>query len=677
MNNLLIASLHITLHPAFAAEILYAIGAATLIIIAYALWRRARGSLWRALALTLLFTALLNPSIVHEERSPLRDTALIVVDDSASMHIGERGAQVKAATDALTQKLAARKDIDIETLHVKGDDSTNLFQAITAKLATLPHDRIAGIIALTDGQVHDAQVHDTPTSTLPAPFHALIAGKRGEHDRRLIIKQAPAYGIVGKPVTVTLRIDDTPEDSGEKLPVMLTHEDGSAEEMTIPTGRDVSVEITPAHAGLNHFAFTTPDMQGEITPINNAALVSVNGIRERLRVLLVSGQPHIGERVWRDFLKSDPAVDLVHFTILRSMLSRDHTPDSELALVPFPVNELFDVKLNSFDLIILDRFRGGSVIPANYLTNIAKYVEDGGALLVSNPTDREAPALAASPLARVLPALQNGSVMTGSFVPEVTATGARHPVTSALEHIMPRGAWGPWFRQVGATNVHGDTVMTGAHGQPLLVLNHVGGGRVAEFMTDQFWLWTRGYNGGGPEAELLRRTVHWLMKEPELEEETLSAAATMTESGWNLTITKQTLHEENAAVDVEKPDGKTESVTLTSANNAALSGSLAVTDPGLYRITDAQHHATMALAGASASPEFGAMVATADILAPPAKASGGKIYWLEDGVPDAHLNKNGKYTVTGSKAWPLLPPLALVIILLSAVLWAWRVEGKR
>ncbi len=195
---------------------------------------------------------------------------------------------------------------------------------------------------------------------------------------------------------------------------------------------------------------------GELTTINNSVAVTVNGIRDRLRVLLISGEPHIGGRTWRNFLKSDPAVDLVHFTILRSPNKMDGTPNSELALIAFPVHELFDLKLKSFDLVIFDRFRRQSLIPDEYLDNIATYVENGGALLISNATNETIPQLTFSPLARILPAEPTGNLLTGSFVPDLSPVGQRHPVTAALPDEMPRKDWGPWFRQIDSRVTKGD-----------------------------------------------------------------------------------------------------------------------------------------------------------------------------------------------------------------------------
>lgn len=677
-------SMHIILAPfpsLIGVEILAVFAA---IAVLYAFSKRARGAWGRAVVLALVLAALANPSIVTEQRQPLKDIALLVVDESASMQIGERKAQVDRALDVLSQKLADFKDLETEILYVKGREETDLFHAIDQKLATLPRDRLAGIIALTDGEVHDK-----PQADLPTPLHALLAGQHDEIDRRLIIKQAPAYGIVGKKVTITVRIDDQPKPLGSLAVVSLRRDNGDIQTVTMPIGKDVPFDVTIDHAGENLIAFSTDTLPHELTSLNNTAVVSVNGIRDRLRVLLVSGQPHIGGRTWRNFLKADPAVDLIHFTILRSPAKMDNTPNNELALIAFPVRELFEVKLKSFDLVILDRFHNQSLVPDEYLENIARYVEDGGALLVSNATDEIDSSLSASPLSRVLPVVPTGELLTGRFVPDLTQVGQRHPVTSPLVVDMPHDQWGPWFRQIAGHATKGDVLMSGYNNQPLLVLDHVGKGRVAQFLSDQFWLWSR--QGSGPQAEMLRRVAHWLVQEPELDETALHAHSESTDAGWNLVISKRSLHDTSDDVTVIDPKGQIiQSHLVVGSVPGVLTSTIPVTQTGLYRLK-ADDKEILTMVGTTDALEFKDMLATEDILEPFVKDSGGGIEWLADQVPNIHrvaagsaakgwnwigLRQNGQYRIIGSRDYPLLPPWLLVISILVVAFWVWRREGK-
>jgi uncharacterized membrane protein len=685
-------------HLVFAPEIpryaLALLGGVALLLVIYTLFHRGRGAVGRAGIFGLLLLALANPSLIAEKREPLKDTALLVVDDSASMRMGDRESQSKQVVAAMTQKLTSFNDLDVETVHVSGGDETDLFHVLDDKLSLIPQDRLAGIIAITDGQIHDK-----PEGVWGAPFHAVIAGHRKDMDRRLHILTAPAYGIVGHSVAVKLRIDDAPGAQSANVTVTLRHDDGSSDALTLPVGKDVSFNVPVSHAGQNLFVFSTDSLPGELTEINNTAAVTVNGIRDRLRVLLVSGEPHIGGRTWRNLLKADPSVDLIHFTILRSPAKQDMTPNNELALIAFPVHELFATKLKSFDLVIFDRFRNQSLLQDEYLENIAHYVEDGGALLISSATDEAIPTLTQSPLARVLPTEPIGTVLTGAFVPELTEAGKRHPVTDAMEDAAPRSSWGPWLRQTAAqvrvmNGVKPDVLMTGLEKQPLLVLGHAGTGRVAQFLSDQFWLWSRGYEGGGPQAELLRRLAHWLVQEPELDETALRAHAETSDQGWQIVITKHSLDQNSANVSLIDPHGQSLEVTLTAQPQkpGVLQATMPAAEAGLYHVKDGDRD-VLVLTGPVNAPEYGDVVATDAVVKPIADATSGSVTWLDDHADGpaikrvgAHaatqgwgwigLRQNGQYRITGSAAYPLLPFWLWLTVTLAVAMLVWRCEGK-
>lgn len=702
----MIDSLHIIFAPLLPLELLQILGLLAMILSALALYRRARGSFLRLALFALILLALANPSLIRETREPLKDTALVVIDDSASMRLANRSTEAAKAADALAAKLASFTDLDVETLHVGGEDETDLFTAIDQKRKQIPADRLAGIIAITDGQIHDASTLDSST-----PFHALLVGQPKEADRRLTIKSAPAYGIVGQQATLTFRVDDEPEKQSPTANLSITRDDGTSENITVPVGQDVDVKTEIKHGGANALAFDVEALPGELTPINNAVVTSINGVRDRLRVLLISAEPAIGVRQWLNLLRSDADIDLFHFTFLRSPFKDNSIPNRELSLIAFPAKEVFETRLHKFDLVIFDGFSNRVLVNERYLTNIANYVEQGGALLVSNATGAQALLMGNSPLARVLPAHPNGDLLTGAFVPALNEAGQRHPVTSTLEDNLPHRLWGPWYRQIDARIVTQDSevVMTGIDQKPLMVLAHVGKGRVAQFLSNQFWLWERQYPQGGPETEMLRRTAHWLMKEPELDESALTASAEKTDQGWQLHINKKNLHGNEANVIVTGPDQQPVQVKLTPGTKAGiLQASKAVQQAGLYHVKDAppsnptampqaaeqqSAHEVLVMAGTANTPEFHDMVATEDKVAAAAKISGGSVKWLNDfqGVPDIRrthgfgsqsgsdwigLKQNGQYRVTGSNATPLWPAWAALALLLVVAMLMWRREGR-
>jgi hypothetical protein len=428
----------------------------------------------------------------------------------------------------------------------------------------------------------------------------------------------------------------------------------------------------------------------ELTLDNNRAALVVNGVRDRLRVLLVSGEPHAGERTWRNILKSDPQVDLVHFTILRPPEKQDGTPIRELSLIAFPIRELFDVKLDEFDLIIFDRYRRRSVIPNAYVENVVRYVRKGGALLeAAGPNFGTPLSLYRTPLGAILPAEPTGTVFEQGFKPKITDVGNRHPVTADLPGNVSgkEPSWGRWFRHVESKAHRGNTIMSGIEGEPLLVLDRAGEGRVAQLLSDHMWLWTRGFEGGGPQAELLRRLAYWLMKEPDLEENDLRA----TVEGDRLTIIRRSLEKDDRPVRVTGPDGIPREVTLNPDTGGRSIASMPVAEPGLYRVTDGQRTA-LAAAGALNPIELSDVRTTADKLSPVVTASGGGSFWIGAGpLPEIRrvgldrsaagrswmgFRANGDYVVTGVTDVPLLPAFAALLLALGTLVAAWRREGR-
>ena len=672
---------------------------AMLLLLALGSWRRARGLAWRAIAAALLLAAILNPSLVKEERAPQRDVAVVVVDESPSQGIGERRTFTEAALAKLGGELARTKNLDLRIVRAGrptagtafADTGTELFGPLQRALADVPRERLAGIVMITDGEVHDVP----PPGRLgfAAPLHVLLTGQPGEGDRRLVVSQAPGFGLVGKDIQLTVRIEDQGRvpAPGARAQIMLRKDGGPANRLSLPIGTDQHISVPIDHGGSNVIELEAEPGPHELTLDNNRAAVVVNGVRDRLRVLLVSGEPHPGERTWRNILKSDPSVDLVHFTILRPPEKQDGTPIRELSLIAFPIRELFDVQLDKFDLVIFDRYHQRGVIPQAYVENVARYVEKGGALLEAAGPDFASPfSLYRSPLGAVLPAEPTGKVIAEGFRPRVTAIGERHPVTADLPGDAGPGKppqWGRWFHEVETVPKHGITVMTGAEGQPLLVLDRVGEGRVAQLLSDDIWLWTRGFEGGGPQAELLRRLAFWLMKEPDLEENDLQAVI----RGDRLTITRRSLAPDSRPVEVTAPDGRMQRITLADRGGGRATAAVAIAEAGLYRITDGSRTA-LAAAGALNPLELSDVRTTEKKLAPAVQATGGAIFWVGPGpVPEIRrvrsdepaagrnwigLRRNRAYIVTGLGQTPLLPALAALLLILGSLAAAWRREGR-
>ena len=653
-----------------------------------------RGRWWRLVMLSGIALALFQPSIVKEQRDPVKDIAVVVVDRSPSQHFAGRTERTEAAMTALKTDLA--RFPDLETRIVESDDSpigeeTDLFSVRADTLSDVPRNRVAGTFLVTDGEVHD--VPKAASLENQGPVHVLLTGARDERDRRIQVIDAPGYGIVGSKVTVKLRVTDANIPSAGAIPLKVTQDAGAPRTVMTEPGEEVSVDIPIDHGGPTTVELEAAPADNELTLTNNRAVVVINGVRERLRVLLISGEPHAGERTWRNLLKSDPSVDLVHFTILRPPEKNDGTPFNELSLIAFPIAELFDVRLHEFDLIIFDHYQQMLLLP-EYYQNLANYVRKGGALLeASGPGFEGSASLFRTALRDVLPGAPTGREIDLAFQPKVTELGERHPVTTALPGDNENGTpgWGSWFRQgeVSPVDSGSNVVMTGAENKPLLLLAHAGEGRVAQLASDQIWLWSRGFEGGGPQAELLRRLAHWLMKEPELDENQLTASA----KSRQITVTRRALQKaaEPVAVTVTNPNGASRQVTLDDAGHGVAKATIPADAIGLYKVSDGVKSA-FAVIGSIDTPELRDVLTTESKLEPVVTATGGAMSWLADGDRldirrvDADgptggrgwmgLRRNGQYTVRGVSETPLLPVALLLIVLGGTLGLSWFREGR-
>lgn len=676
------------------------LAAVAILLSAFALFVRAAGAPLRILALAVLLLALANPSLITETRQHLGDIVLLVSDETPSQDIGQRGAQREEALAGLTSAIDAMEETELHVIHSGSDNldhaasGTRLFADIERSLATLPRDRIAGVILLSDGQVHDVPT-DFESLGLSAPLHLLLTGEAEEVDRRLTIGQAPSFGIVGTPLNVTFTVEDLgagdSEITRDSGPVAVTLRQGGEviERLQVPLGVEQEVEIQLDHRGATLLEIEAAPAGDELTLVNNRAAMVINGVRERLRVLLISGEPHAGERAWRNILKSDPAVDLVHFTILRPPEKQDGTPIHELSLIAFPTRELFEIKLDQFDLVVFDRYRRRGVLPSIYLDNIARYVDGGGALLEAvGPTFASPLSIFRTPVGRVLPGEPTGDVFDQGFKPRVTDVGLRHPVTHGLKgnEDPDDPAWGRWFRQIGVTPRNGNVVMSGADDEPLLILARVGEGRVAQILSDQMWLWSRGFEGGGPQTELVRRIAHWLMKEPDLEEEDLVARV---DSG-ELIVERRSLSPELPELTVTMPSGATQALNLAAGDDGIDRAVLGVEELGIYRVTDGSRKA-LAAAGPLNPLEYTDLRSSDEVLAPLLSASGGQALRLADvAQPNVRkvrssrdfggrdwigLRAQERYLVTGIDQTALLPALLVLLAAIGAAIAAWYREG--
>jgi hypothetical protein len=683
--------------PTLPLPLIAALAALAAVAVALALWRGLAGWWLRALAALVLLAALTGPSLRQEDRTPVANIALVVADDSASNRIDGRDGQTAEALGGVAAQLARLGEtgaLDVRTVHAtdRGEDGTQLLTALAEATAELPPDRIAGAILVTDGQAHDMAALDG----FPAPVHVLLTGSAGDWDRRVVIETAPAFAIVDEAVNLRLRVENlgAAPEAVSYAPISIALDGAEPLNFEVPLNQAVNLPVTLQRGGINVLQISTPEAPGELTARNNQAIVSINGVRDRLRVLLVSGEPYPGERTWRNLLKSDSAVDLVHFTILRPPEKQDFVPVFELSLIAFPTQELFMEKVDEFDLIIFDRYKRRGILPNHYFENIARYVRDGGALLIASGADfAGAESLYRSPLREVLPVAPTARVIEQGFHPVVSEIGQRHPVTADLAEHAPRPpaedgtpGWGRWFRMVEVEATSGQTVMEGPEDGPLLVLDRQGEGRIAMLGSDHAWLWSRGFEGGGPQLELLRRLAHWMMKEPELEEEVLLGTG---EDG-GISVARRTLAETVPPVIATSPSGETSEVALVEVAPGRWEGRIEEAENGVWRLENGDLSA-VAVVGPSSPKEFENPVSTGDVLAPLVSASQGGVKRLEDGLPDIRLVREGRvaegrgwigladrdaYQLRDIRQVELAPGWLMLLLSVGIAFAAWRVEGR-
>ena len=687
-------NLGVSFAPLVPAYVVWAAFGAALLISIMLLLARSRGAPVRAVALGLMVLALANPSLTREDRDPIPSVAAVIVDKSPSQDFGDRNAQTEAARATLVERLKRIPGLEVRVAEAGAadgeTDGTRLFSALSATLADVPPDRVAGAIMITDGRVHDVPA-DAAALGFTAPLHALITGHKDEIDRRVVLTQTPRFGIVNQSQTVGFRVEDQGGSAGT-AEVTVRRDGEILEQRFVNIGADVKVKVPIPHAGANIVEVEAAPLAGELTQVNNRAVISIDGVRDKLRVLLVSGEPHAGERTWRNLLKSDASVDLVHFTILRPPEKQDGTPINELSLIAFPTRELFQQKISEFQLIIFDRYARQGVLPMIYFDNIAKYVRDGGAVLIAAGPDYASPtSIWRTPLDVILPAEPSGDVTQEPFRATLTEAGKRHPVTRGLEGSESNPPhWSQWFRLVDTKRTTGTSVMQGPDGKPLLVLAHEGEGRVALLLSDHIWLWARGYEGGGPHLDLLRRLSHWLMKQPDLEEEALRLIV----KGHDITVQRQTMADSVSDVTLTSPTGKSRTLTLQPVEPGLWRSEVTANELGLWRATDGKLTA-LANVGPANPREFAQVTSTTEVLRALSNATGGDARRLADGnaldVPRVvpvrtsttfkgddwiGLKMRDVSVVRGIGVLPIFAGLIGLLLLVGSLAATWAREGR-
>lgn len=660
------------------------------------------GSIWRVVAVCAIALLILNPVRVTQTRKAEPNIALVVVDDSPSQLLGNRKAQTDEALKALETKAAAIPNLKLHVVRLSDTvrppvKETTLWSVMAQQLTSIPAHRLAGVLLLTEGQVHDIPSsesdaeRDAIRQTLhQRPLHVLLSGSPDEYDRWLELGDTPRFGTVDS--NLPLQVTAHSNRSGDG-PFTLTvhHTDGTRESFPIAAGESRAIPFTLKHTGDNMVLLELSGSEEELSTANNRQVVRIHGTRNALRVLLITGKVYPGQRVWRNFLKADPSIDLVHFNILRNVQDEDGVPVSEMSLIPFPVDELFGEKIERFDLIVIDQFTGGGLIPRPYLNSIAQFVNNGGALLfVPDPEKAFAGDLMGSDVRGLLPLNWEKEPREQTFTPALSEAGRKHPVTAALGLENPKRKAGNWYRflQAGQPEDTAFSLLQTPGAEPLLVLNKHGKGRVALLLTDQLWLWARGHDGGGPFQMLVRNMIHWLLGEPDLEDTALSARI----DNRTLHIHYRSVRGSVVTLTVRSPSGAERQVMVTLNQNGEGSETVPAEEAGIYTVSDSDGRQAYAIAGEATSREWQRITQDATTLQPVADLARGGVYPLTQDTPNlgmidagadaagnhwTGLVDNRAFSVTGTERTPLAPLWVYFLLGIAAAVMAWRNEAER
>ena len=673
-------------YPFIPISILILLILLSLVVIFIGFKLKAPGNIFRATLICLILLSIANPTIVSENRENIPDTVALILDLSPSQNINDRKTLAQNTYNSIKTELEKINNLDIRLKTINGKKGSKLFDPLVSMVGDISTDRIAGAIIITDGQIEDApSILDN--YNFKAPINIMLTGEKEEKDRRLIIESSPRFGIVGEEIKIDIKVEDISTNTPNAL-VTINMNDDIEQSRSIPIGEVVTITMPLERAGITSLNIEVEPGKEELTLQNNKSVVEINAVRERLKVMLVSGEPNMGLRSWRNLLNSDPSVDLVHFTILRPPNKQDLTPVGELSLIPFPSRELFQANLNDFDLIIFDQYHLRGILPQFYLKNVVEYVVNGGALLdASGPTYAGPYSLSLSPLQNILPTEPTGDVIVQEFIPIMTQDGERHPVTANLKDNM-NSNWGPWYRMVEGLTIAGDVLLEGPEARPLLVLNRVGQGRVAQILSDQSWVWTKSGVNKGPQADLLRRLVHWLMKEPELEENELSARI----DNDTILITKNSLTLDKKPIISTSPDNIKEEIILEDIGKGKQIGKILSPQEGTWKFSSGNSKISL-IVGNSNSSEYLDVRTTDSIVKPLVNYTSGSIHWVNNkkNIPqikqiqknkltnnskNIQLLKNEKYFVKSLQQSSLTPWYFVLIFSLILLFLSWYRETK-
>lgn len=519
--------------------------------------RRAILSALRIVSALFVFVVAIQPTVRRDQLEQEEGRLAVLFDASRSMGVRSNGRSRLEAMQALSARWAGASEGDAPATYTFGasvrgaalgetlaatEDDTLLAAALEGIVDADP--TVGAVVVVSDGADRGGAAIEAATS-LGIRVHTVAVGERDLRDDGIAEATVDRVAFLRRPARVRVVVRRLGAEGGP-IPVSLYEGDRRIAEQIAIVPRDgtaeVNFEVRLDRLGRALYSVSIPSPAGDAVPENDARALLTRVVRDHLRVLHVAGQPSWDQRWLRGFLERDPTMDLISFFILRSTTDMVMADSSELALIPFPTDELFNEHLGSFDVVFFQNFEYAPYAMEVYLPRIRDYVERGGSFaMIGGPLSFSAAGYAETELADVLPVevLPRGTpsaVATTSdrFQPVVVREVARHPlVMLGADPATSAEIWAglaplQGLNVVARTGSSASTLLThpshrAASGEPLPVLSisEPGRGRSLALMTDTTWRW--GITTGGETGDasiydrFYDRVLRWLARDPALE----------------------------------------------------------------------------------------------------------------------------------------------------------------
>ena len=510
----------------------------------------------RVVAFVLLLVILLRPELEFKKSHSLKNHIAILLDNSKSLSIKTFPKEVPRI-DLVRKTLESnkeyfdqlKKDFQVDTYFVSDgiekvssrlkDYQANRpytdYRRVLEELNKIYENKsLQGVFLFSDG----ADLTQEPGEISPdilksltrinGPVHTLQAGSNDQfRDLALESVSAPDFGFVQQPVSLSLTVFSS-ELGNRNVPLVLKEGDRILVSKIIEIREDqkeykVDLQFTPRKIGKRIYTLNLPRFAEESILTNNQKEFEVDVARDRIRILHLNGRPSWDSRYLREVLANNPRVDLLSFFILRNIGDDVVAPTSELSLIPFPSNLLFDDYLSSFDLIIFQNFKYEPFIDKKYLSNIRKYVEKGGAfLMVGGELSFQGGSYSHTPIEDILPVSFKDvetRFIDKEFRPKISGDFSNHPILR-LEKELNKEVWSSLPPLHGANmglvaNKDAYVLLKNESESPILVAGEFGEGRTALLATDSIWSWGFGGAGGRYFHRFWNNVIDWLIAEPE------------------------------------------------------------------------------------------------------------------------------------------------------------------